>query len=193
MISTISETIVSLNMLTKDDVATAGGKGANLGELRRGGFPTPAGYVITAGAYLRVLDEAGVRSRLARLHEKSLEPGADSSVIGTEARGLITELELPQWFRDVVAGEYRSLGSDRPVAVRSSATAEDTAAASFAGMNETFTNVRGIDALLENVRRCWRSLYGDRVVSYRAHAGIDSRSRRSPSWCRRWSTPIEPA
>jgi pyruvate,water dikinase len=168
----LSACIVSLDSIRKRDVASVGGKGANLGELRHAGFPTPPGFVITAAAYLRVLEENGVRAALAELHEKSLVDGANAAALGAEARAKIEALELPRWFFDEVAAAYRSFGTDLRVAVRSSATAEDTAAASFAGMNETFTNTRGIDALLANVRKCWRSLYGDRVVSYRSQRHI---------------------
>ena len=167
-----SDSIVSLDSVTKEDVASVGGKGANLGELRHAGFPTPRGFVVTAAAYRRVLEENGVRAELVELHEKALVDGADFAALGALARAKIEALELPLWFRDSLIAEYRSLGADLRVAVRSSATAEDTAAASFAGMNETFTNTCGVDALLNNVRMCWRSLFGDRVVSYRAQRDI---------------------
>ncbi len=75
---------------------------------------------------------------------------------------------LPTEMGAGIGAAYRSRGADVAVAVRSSATAEDTAETSFAGMNETFTNVHGADHLVDRVRACWRSLYGDRVVAYRA-------------------------
>jgi pyruvate,water dikinase len=165
----LEETVVPLNALTKADVAIAGGKGANLGELRRAGFPVPPGFVVTAGAYLRVLEECGVRGQLETLHTRACAPGASTASLGAEARAVVDGLVLPEWFRTAVIAEYESLGRDALVAVRSSATAEDTEAASFAGMNETFTNTRGTAMLLDNIRACWRSLYGDRVVAYRAH------------------------
>jgi pyruvate,water dikinase len=165
---TLTDTIAALNTITKQDVGIAGGKGANLGELRRAGFPVPPGFVVTAPAFLRVLEECGIRGQLVELHARSQTPGADLPGIGAAARGLIESLELPEWFRSSVTAEYCSLGRDVKVAVRSSATAEDTEAASFAGMNETFTNTCGTAQLLDRIVACWRSLYGDRVVSYRA-------------------------
>src|SRR5690606_32266082 len=98
--------------------------------------------------------------------------GADVADVGATARALIEAITLPAWFRESVAEAYAALGDDVRVAVRSSATAEDTAEASFAGMNETFTNVRGVDDLLRAIVACWRSLYGDRVVAYRAVRGL---------------------
>jgi pyruvate,water dikinase len=172
MSSTITDTVVPLDALGAGDVAVAGGKGANLGELRQAGFPTPDGFAVTAAAYLRVLEENGVRSDLLALHERSQQDGADTASLAAEARGIVASLSLPAWFRDEVADAYASLGEDVPVAVRSSATAEDTEAASFAGMNETFTNTRGVADVLSRIQDCWRSLYGDRVVSYRAQRGI---------------------
>src|SRR5690606_21523837 len=92
------------------------------------------------------------------------------------ARALIEDIELPEWFRASVTAAYSALGdgADVSVAVRSSATAEDTAETSFAGMNETYTNIRGTQQLLEGVVRCWRSLFGDGVVAYRAMRGISA-------------------
>ncbi|HEX7096222.1 MAG TPA: PEP/pyruvate-binding domain-containing protein, partial [Acidimicrobiales bacterium] len=170
---TFTDAMVPLDELTRADVEIAGGKGANLGELRHAGFPVPPGFVIPAPAYLRVLEENGLRDRLLELHRQA-QAGADVQEIGSTARSLIEDLRLPDWFREAAAEKYRSLGDDVAVAVRSSATAEDTAEASFAGMNETFTNVRGVDSLLSAVVACWRSLYGDRVVAYRAVRGLDA-------------------
>jgi pyruvate,water dikinase len=172
MTRTANATVVALDSLGIGDVPVAGGKGANLGELRRNGFPTPAGFVVTAGAYLRVLEENDARAALLDLHQRSQQGNADTAAIAAEARGIVERLSLPDWFRDEVAASYTSLGRDLPVAVRSSATAEDTEAASFAGMNETYTNTRGVEDVLDRIKSCWRSLYGDRVVSYRAQRAI---------------------
>src|SRR5690606_5866413 len=140
--------ILPLDELTKADVPIAGGKGANLGELRHAGFPVPPGFVVTAASYLRVLDEGGIREKVLELHRQA-QAGGDVAEVGSAARTLIEGLARPQGFRDAVGEAYAALGDEPRVAVRSSATAEDTAEASFAGMNETFTNVRGVDALLE--------------------------------------------
>jgi pyruvate, water dikinase len=151
------------------DVTEAGGKGANLGELSRAGFPVPPGFVLVAGAYLRAIEEGGVRKRMVELVE-GLD--ADDSTQLTDAakslQAMVRDAHMPADVRDQVVEAYHALGDDARVAVRSSATAEDTAEASFAGMNATFTNVRGADDLIDKVVQCWMSLWGERVVSYRA-------------------------
>ncbi len=159
--------------LTKGDVATVGGKGANLGELVRAGLPVPEGFVVTAQAYLEAMDLAGVRTDL---RERSTVPDAigedELGARASELRELVYKAGVPDALRGDLLDAYRRLGSNEFVAVRSSATAEDSATTSFAGMNETFTNVRGEDDLLERVVDCWASLFGARVLAYRATQGI---------------------
>lgn len=155
------------------DVSDVGGKGANLGELTRAGLPVPPGYVVTAGAYLAAMEHGGTRARLRELLDAA-DPG-DAAALATAASAaqrLIQETPIPPDLADAVIKAYGELGSDVVVAIRSSATAEDAADTSFAGMNATFTNVSGSDELMERVRDCWASLYGERVVAYRAQAGI---------------------
>ncbi|MFC5825380.1 PEP/pyruvate-binding domain-containing protein [Nonomuraea insulae] len=130
--------VAPLNAFGRGDLPTAGGKGANLGELVRNGFPVPRGFVVTTYAYER----------------------------GRETRA------LPGDLREAITGAYATLGGG-PVAVRSSATAEDLPGAAFAGQQDTYLNVVGEDALLDAVRRCWDSLYTERAVAYRAKLGID--------------------
>lgn len=158
--------------ISKADVGQAGGKGANLGELTAGGFPVPDGFVVLADSYLRALSEAEVRAELTSITHRSV--GADPRQLGDlaeQARGFVASVPLPEDIATAIAVAYRALDGGRglaPVAVRSSATAEDTAATSFAGMNETYTNISGVDAVLERVRACWVSLWGDRSLAYRA-------------------------
>lgn len=154
------------------DVAQAGGKGANLGELTAAGFPVPDGFVILADSYLRAISEAEVRAELESVTHRALAATPEElQQLAAQAREFVMGVELPADIAAEIAAAYRHLGgavADPAVAVRSSATAEDTAATSFAGMNETYTNVVGIDALLDRVRACWASLWGDRSVAYRA-------------------------
>jgi pyruvate,water dikinase len=159
--------------LGKDDAELAGGKGANLGELAREGLPVPPGFVVTASAYLTALDEAGVRARI-RERARAIDANRpDALAADSEAlRALVRDAGVPARVRAAVAEAYRALGPDARVAVRSSATQEDTAGASFAGMNETFTNVSGEPGVIDAVVRCWMSLWGKRVVAYRASQGI---------------------
>ena len=130
--------------LHKSDTEIAGGKGANLGELASGGFPVPEGFVVTADAYLAAMDAAGVR---ADLKDASSTVDADDAAMVADTcrhlREMVREAPVPDFVRDAILASYHRLGDDMLVAVRSSATAEDAAGASFAGMNETFTNVSG--------------------------------------------------
>lgn len=155
------------------DVASVGGKGANLGELARAGFRVPQGFVVTAQAYLAALDAAGQRARVQALYA-SLEADKPDSLrkISLELRELIRQIPIPASIASELRCAYRALGEDARVAVRSSATSEDTAGFSFAGMHETFTNVRGENDVLDKIRACWTSLFGERVLSYRASRGL---------------------
>jgi len=159
--------------LHKSDTDIAGGKGANLGELTSGGFPVPEGFVVTAEAYLAAMDAAGVR---AALKDASSSVDADNPATVAQAskqlRETVRNSPVPVFVRDAILTAYRRLGDQLLVAVRSSATAEDAEGVSFAGMNQTFTNVRGEDQLIERVRDCWASMFGERVIAYRATQGI---------------------
>ncbi|MRX44949.1 phosphoenolpyruvate synthase [Agromyces kandeliae] len=157
------------------DAASVGGKGANLGELTAAGLPVPPGFVVTAEAYLEAMEHAGIRARLVDGF-RAAAAAADDPVslprAAAELRAAVRGMTLPERVRDAVLGEYRRLGS-AAVAVRSSATSEDAAGTSFAGMHETYNNVVGEDALLDRIRDCWASLYGERVIAYRASQGMD--------------------
>ncbi|MDX2381545.1 MAG: phosphoenolpyruvate synthase [Acidimicrobiia bacterium] len=164
--------VVALDRVRGDDVALAGGKGANLGELTAAGFRVPPGFVVTADAYLDTVEAAGVRDDLAAItvEAPSASP-AELRALAATARELIGRCEISNSLNDQVLATHSALGADALVAVRSSATAEDSAETSFAGMNATFTNV-GRDDLTDRVRACWASLYGDRVVAYRAERSL---------------------
>jgi pyruvate,water dikinase len=153
--------------LSRNSIGNAGGKGANLGEMARAGLPVPPGFVVTTDAFLSTLDACGIRSELQRLFADS--PGNDSTALAEASasmRALIEGVKLPQDVRDAIAKAYAKLGAGA-VAVRSSATSEDAGSTSFAGMHETFTNVNGVDDLVQRVVACWASAYGQRVISYR--------------------------
>ena len=165
-----------LDELGKESVSVAGGKGANLGELTRAGFSVPPGFVVTAPAYLQAMEEAGVRADL-RDGAARFEPGAGGEAAAAELQELVHKAGIPETLGHAIIDAYNRLGDNLFVAVRSSATAEDTASTSFAGMNETFTNVRGADELLDRVVDCWASLFGARVCTYRAHASDRGRAR----------------
>jgi pyruvate, water dikinase len=162
--------------LTRADVEWAGGKGANLGELTHAGLPVPPGFVIGAPAYAAMCAESDLRAHLTRLLEgldvddtTALESSAE------QARCLVLGAAVPSDLEQAIRDGYAELCAgtdDAAVAVRSSATAEDTASASFAGMNESFLNVRGADAAVRAVHECWASLFGARTIFYRAKRGL---------------------
>ncbi|GAA1200973.1 PEP/pyruvate-binding domain-containing protein [Pseudonocardia alaniniphila] len=158
----VNELVVDLHHLGSRELSRAGGKGANLGELIGTGFPVPPGFVVTTEAYSQVAAAAGLQSELD-----------GDARLGERARTALLATPVPARVADAVCRSYLALGEKVPVAVRSSATAEDLPSASFAGQQDTFLNVVGIDAVLDAVHRCWASLWTDRAVSYRADAGID--------------------
>jgi pyruvate,water dikinase len=154
------------------DVASAGGKAASLGELIRAGLRVPAGYVVTAGAFglaMGALDPDGfLRDEISGL------PADDLGAIGRAAarvRASITAAPLPPEVAAEITLAHDGLGA-LAVAVRSSATLEDSPEASFAGLQDTYLAVRGIDAVLDRVRACWASLYNDESVAYRRRMGL---------------------
>jgi len=160
--------ILWFDALSRASTPVAGGKGANLGEMTHAGLPVPPGFVVTAPAFLAALDAAGIRRRLAELFARA-NPDDPSALAATskEMQDLVRAIEVPVALRAALADAYAQLGAGEPVAVRSSATSEDTASTSFAGMHETFTHVIGEEALLDRLKECWASAYGQRVLAYR--------------------------
>ena len=160
--------VTSLSDVGAADVLLVGGKGANLGELMSAGFPVPGGFVVTAAAYRHVTADARIDRRLAEITEQAASAGPDDvGRLASEARALLAEMTVPDDLVVAISQAYSAQCAGELVAVRSSATAEDTAETSFAGMNESFTNVTS-DHLLDRITDCWVSLYGERVVAYRA-------------------------
>ena len=157
--------ILSFRDIRKSDVAIAGGKGANLGEMTAAGIPVPEGAVLCAAAYDRFVRENGIDA--AELLQKSASEEEASEAI----RRRILSASLPGDIRSEVLEFYRSLGDGARVAVRSSATAEDLEDASFAGQQETYLNVCSEDVLLEKVKACYASLWGARAIHYRRASG----------------------
>lgn len=159
-----------------------GGKAANLGELARAGLPVPPGFCLTTAAYRHSLSAIGLDEVLAALKEADasqldqLDQLDQLNGLAARARSLVLDAGIPYRIAEAVRSAYQQLGEDVPVAVRSSATAEDLASASFAGQQDTFLNVVGADSVLEAVSRCWASLWTDRAVTYRTVNGIDHAS-----------------
>jgi pyruvate,water dikinase len=155
-----------LSELSRVDVAAAGGKGANLGEMIRLGLPVPPGFVVSAHAYAEQAHEWGLAERLrAHLAANDWEAAASGAAALFRSGAVLPRIE------SAVRNAYRELGAAK-VAVRSSATAEDMADASFAGQQETYLNVTGEDEVLASLCRCWASLYSPRALHYRHTRGI---------------------
>ncbi|HEV7186981.1 MAG TPA: phosphoenolpyruvate synthase [Blastococcus sp.] len=162
--------------LRLSDTDRAGGKGANLGEMRGAGFPVPDGFVVLAGGLRLALETAGKAAEVEEWNRAALEAAAaeDDDRLAQACRQLrnaVRGLPLTPALDAPVRTAYAALGADVPVAVRSSAIGEDSAEMSFAGMNASFTNVRGADAVASAVAECWASAFAPRSVAYRAHHG----------------------
>ena len=164
------EHLVDLAVLGPDRIADAGGKAVNLGVMIAAGLPTPPGFCVPTGAYRAV-----VADRLDELFERLAAGGPDLAAVTEHARELVRDAPVPDDLRRDILASYHGLGNDVAVAVRSSATAEDLAYASFAGQQDSYLNMVGDDAVLDAVRRCWASLWTERAVSYRNANGIDHR------------------
>ena len=154
----------------------AGGKGLNLSKTARGGFPVPPGFILTTAAYRAFTQANHIDASIEAVYgvlsvDKPASVAATSLAIGR----LFADGQTPLEIQDCLLTAYRALcrqTDNAPVAVRSSATAEDLAEASFAGQQDTYLNVRGEEALLEAVKRCWASLWTERAIAYRARQGI---------------------
>ena len=157
----------------KDDVALVGGKGANLGELVRAGIPVPPGFVVTSQAYFGLRECDGLHSAIAsRLVGLDVNDSVTLNSVAAEIKALIAEAAMPTHVTANIEAAYKELG-EGPVAVRSSATAEDLAEASFAGCQESFLNVEGPADVTRSVQDCWASLFEPRAIFYRAGNGFD--------------------
>ncbi len=158
--------------LSKKNLAEAGGKGANLGEMLGNGFPIPNGFVVTSGAYYDYLEANELKQKITDILENLDVNDQDKLVDASERiKKLILDGKMPVKLQDEIKSSYKKLnemvGRQVFVAVRSSATAEDLPTASFAGQQSTFLNVYGGDAVLEAVKECWASLFEPRAIFYR--------------------------
>ena len=176
---TASAVVEPLSRLRLADADRAGGKGANLGEMLGAGFPVPDGFVVLADAFRAAMQAGGVDAELGRLHRETLVALRHGSHFPADTVGLgcrrlqaaVQRAGMPPAQVAALSAAYRRLGADVPVAVRSSAIGEDSAETSYAGMNASFTNVRGADALATAVVECWASAFAPRSVTYRAEHG----------------------
>ncbi|MGE5821515.1 MAG: PEP/pyruvate-binding domain-containing protein, partial [Nitrososphaerota archaeon] len=177
--------VVGLDQIGKDDIAIAGGKGANLGEIIKVGIPVPKGFVVTTTSFDRLLEENNLEPRIKTVIEGTM---VDETTKLFEASRKIKEIilssQMPLEVESEIIEAYETLASEMnklnsktkesvfAVAVRSSATAEELRTASFAGQEATFLNVKDEKDLIESVRRCWASLFEPRAIFYRTKQGV---------------------
>jgi rifampicin phosphotransferase len=150
----------------------AGGKGLNLMRLTQAGMPVPPGFVVSTAAYAAFVAYNSLDDQLVAAFAE-LEEGQPLEEISTQIRAAFEQGEFPAELSQQITEAYRHLGhGDLAVAVRSSATAEDLAEASFAGQQDTYLNVRGEKELLDSIRRCFGNLWSERAIGYRARQGL---------------------
>jgi rifampicin phosphotransferase len=169
--------VVPLDAVDRMSLLVVGGKAANLGELIKAGFPVPAGFCVTTAAYALHSELAGLEPILEELAAHMQPDPTRQLALAAAAREALLQAPLPtEVIKAVTAAYHRFFGGEPvPVAVRSSATAEDLPAASFAGQQDTFLNRIGIESVLEAMKRCFASLWTERATSYRSSLGIDPR------------------
>ncbi len=169
--------------INKESLPVAGGKGANLGEMVNAGLPVPPGFVVSAQAYFDFLDKTGLRDEIRRqLEGLDVEDSQKLRQASDNIKNAITSASMPSDIRADIIKAYNELcgvsfvpsaAQEILVAVRSSATAEDLPAASFAGQQATFLNVKGGEEVVKAVQRCWASLFEARAIYYRTEQKFD--------------------
>ena len=164
---------IPFSQLNKKDIPNVGGKGANLGEMTMAGFPVPAGFVLTTAAYDAFVESNGLQKSIVELALTTSDGDPQSYEMASEnIKQLFLSAAVPKDIHDAIIAANATLGV-MAVAVRSSATAEDLPGASFAGQQDTYLNIRGENALLDAVKKCWASLWTARAMAYRQRQGID--------------------
>jgi pyruvate,water dikinase len=172
--------IIWFENLRKTDIPSVGGKNANLGELTNAGIPVPPGFAITAYSYKKFIEETGIATKIYEIIQETVKNKNDPAQYeeaSLKIRKLIESTTMPKGIENAIKSAYKELCrklnlKDAFVAVRSSATAEDLADASFAGQQETFLNVKGTDEVIEKTVKCWSSLFTPRAIFYRTEKGF---------------------
>jgi len=169
--------VLGLQQIDQTQVAVVGGKGAHLGELSRlCGIRVPAGFCVTTDAFQRIMAQAPpIDDQLDRLSRLPPDDREAIRTLSAEIRRTVEAIAIPDDLAAAITRPLAQLGEQAAYAVRSSATAEDLPAASFAGQQDTYLNVVGPAAILQHVRRCWASLFTERAVTYRLRNGFGHR------------------
>jgi len=165
--------VVKFQEVGRGDIPLVGGKGANLGEMLRANIPVPPGFIVTAVAYARFIEQSGLHGRIdAVLSGLDVHDSDALQRVSEQVKKLIIDTPVPADIAAQIKTYYQEMGG-APVAVRSSATAEDLPEASFAGQQSTFLNVVGEDRVVAAVKECWASLFEARAIFYRVENGFE--------------------
>lgn len=171
--------VLNLRDVDKNDIPLVGGKNANLGEMIKAGIRVPPGFAVTTQAYLVFLNQSSIKARVFKALE-SIVPEDVSTIekASSQILKIMDEAPIPKDIEDAIVDAYLDLCKevgmkDLPVAVRSSATAEDLPTASFAGQQDTYLWIQGAQKVVERVKRCWASLFGPRAIAYRIKNNFD--------------------
>lgn len=170
--------IMWFNEICKEDIPLVGGKGANLGELTVKGANVPPGFCVTASAYTDFISKSGLQNEiLGMLEGLDMEDSSELQLKSAGIRGLIVKADMPKEIEEEIVRAYTEFServklTNPLVAIRSSATAEDLPEASFAGQQDTYLHISGIDEVLRHIKRCWASLWTARAIYYRANQGF---------------------
>ena len=169
----LTRSVVWFSDVGREDLGLVGGKGANLGELTRAKIPVPPGFVVTADTYFRFIQVNALEPLIKKeLFGLDVHDSRQLNERAAKIRQRIIDAPMPRHMAEEIKDAYRELG-EGPVAVRSSATAEDLPEASFAGQQSTFLNVVGAENVVLAVQACWASLFEGRAIFYREEAGYD--------------------
>lgn len=169
--------VLGFQEIDKTKLAIVGGKGVNLGELSRiEGIEVPEGFCVTTKAYKEIIgNNRKFHSLLDQLSLIKVDNRESISEISAQIRKVIEEIAIPQDIENEITCQLKQLGEKNAYAIRSSATMEDLATASFAGQQDTYLNIIGKDAILKNISKCWASLFTERAVIYRLQNGFDNK------------------
>ncbi|MTI68911.1 MAG: phosphoenolpyruvate synthase [Firmicutes bacterium] len=171
--------ILWFNEIDKEDISLVGGKGANLGELTQKGVNVPPGFCVTASAYDNFIKITNLKEKIETiLNNIDIEDNENLTNGSKKIRKLITDLEIPKDIKEDIVNSYKDFSEkvnvkNPDVAIRSSATAEDLPDASFAGQQDTYLEISGIEEVLNYVKKCWASLWTSRAIYYRENKGFD--------------------
>ncbi|MHC1566119.1 MAG: phosphoenolpyruvate synthase [Candidatus Syntropharchaeales archaeon] len=175
----LEKSVVWLQDVGSSDLRLVGGKGASLGEMMSIGLPVPPSFAVTAMAFRAFIDDTGIADRLFKALEIDVNDTRVLKEAENAAKELILMTEMPSKLKEKILDYYDTMckneGEEVYVAVRSSATAEDLPDASFAGQQDTFLNIKGGEAVIDAVKRCWASLYNSRAIFYRIEHNFNHR------------------